>query len=442
MAQWPKPVKSGTGFLRNYFSIRPDRHFILINDSGFYYFLIRKNSLQLMSKVQLSKHKDFNKEINNFVGQLNNNSEYIGQEVVCLVGGSNAFYQIKEIKGGRALDPASLFSYLNLENILLKFRYFRADKRRWIFYSGIDKDFHKKINENFSKAGILIKEILPLTFFLLDALLKGKMLSPSAFKFPGEVVYFNYGNNISFFEKSFDETNTEPFQIEEIIDANKLEIYSFGEKDVNHDQNVRPLSNLFKPSVFQFRKGKSFFDLLSNERSITIATSLSEALRILVILFLAFSVILLIGLAIFSLWKSSYNDVLDSYQTEYQRKSQLQNDISVLEERLKKYDMADFGHTSFAGAISSFCQRRPWGLYLKEINLSKDQENKWALTAIGSSEKESDAFAYREYVSEAVGKLPLEVTLLEKSIDRYGRGNQQQSELFNFRIKLSLSGIK
>jgi len=410
-------------FIKNFVRITPLSNYVLINDSGIYYFGLGEGTKEPLISSLFSDYSNFDQNLSVFLDKLTNYNLYYGQPITILIGGSRNFYQIKRIKQKSRVNPHTLFDWLNHEEVFLKFRYFKNRKNeKFVYFAGIKKDLQETLIKRFGETKIPIQGFKPVTLFVLEQWLNRQIDKPILVKLPGQIVkLFINKNKLSFLEESY----------HNISNSNSLE---------NH--KVIALSDLIKEPYFRFNTKKSFFDCGETNKLTRLLIPITNAIRLTSLLLISLCLIsLLVGIG-FRIWKSGYGGVLKTYQAEYEKKTELQLEISNIKKKLTQSNFRDLQQTYFAGAICAFCQKRPWGLYLKEINLNNDNENGWFLTAKGLSDKENSVFNYREYISECIGDVPLEVTWLKQTENRNRSRDQQATMQYNFSIKLNAINSK
>ena len=440
--EWIDSLKSATRFVQEFTRIYPEGHFILINDTSISYFVIDKDTQRIIINNKISNQSAFPQTLEYFAHQLQATNIYRGQPVTVLISGSSCFHNIDCLKDKRSGKLNKMPNGIDGESSIIKFRIFRYKKdARMVFYGGIRSDFYAMIENEFKKAGILIKDFVPLSFFILRLWQGQKISKPIAVKLPGQIIWLLPQDEKPMLLDVDDDSLLHEIRItEELISGRELITYLLNNEIRNRDTGEdQPLYSLFKIRPFEFKEQKAFFDDgLIADKKLRALIPISNALRLTSLIISGLCLLFIISAIGLRLWKTGYADILNTYQAEYKRKNELQENITELENGITKNNLANIRPTSFAGTISTFCQRRPRGLQLNEINILADKSGNWFATAVGAADQEDAIFTYKDYISEFSHGLPLEITWLKQDDVRYQHPGTTTNPKFNFRMKMNL----
>jgi len=417
------------------------RHYILINDSGIFYLLLGGKSGHLAISTLYSEYPDFKDCLDKFIINLKKHPLFMGQPVTILMGGSKCFHHIEQIKTKDKFNPSKKFSWLNTESAIIRFRIYRTrGGNKCAYYGGIESDTYNRITRRLHDEGLTIKDFRPATLFIFEKWLKKDESNSLAVKLPGQIIrVFLSGDRISILDENLNAGYVVEFTPDKLNIVGKTIYYSFFSQDITGDNhNTRPLYNLIKGKIWDTHKEKFFWSPATGNKRMAMVWHVANGLRLSALILVCLSLLLLITSLTMRLWRSTYSSDLAAYQTEYEQKTQLMTEIADLESKLDATPVSNYNMTSISAAISTFCQRRPYGLYLSEINAYHDNEDNWRVTATGLAEKESAVFSYRDYISQNTMGRPLEVTALQKTNTGRRSTNANQAISYGFKIRLEL----
>jgi hypothetical protein len=427
----------------------PSKWFIFLNDSGIFCFNVRRNKYSLITGILPEGPLNLRLLMDRFVPALK--PYYFGQPMTILIGGSFNFFSIETAEGVKSLNPAKLFPWLDMEKVNFKFRICRLKSgKKFIYYSGVSKDVQAILRERLNSLDISIDNILPVTYCILDNWNRKNIKQDIIAGMPGETIYlYVRENKIFLVEKansnilSESETWWENSDRGSLLNnerANKSSLIyvPFANNKKEPNKNARMLSELLKESKFQLKRHTPFFSFGEAKKMDGHLSVASNALRIAALFITGIALFLSITCGVLTFMEGDQDKLLAEYQNQYEKKMNLQEDITQLENEINNSPLSRQSNASFAGAVSVFCQRRPSDLYLTEITANNEREGPWQVVAQGVSQKENSVFEYRDYISKYAERFPIEVTLLKRVSSPGASPGGQPKVLYNFKLKLGL----
>ncbi|SYZ73739.1 hypothetical protein TRIP_C60009 [Candidatus Zixiibacteriota bacterium] len=429
--------------------LTPSQWYIFLNDSVIYFFSIRRSRFHCLISTVSDGNTDTKDLILNFAQRLK--VVNFGQPVTLLIGGSFNFFEIEISERMTAVHPAKAFPWLDLENTEFNLRILPGELKNRISYSAaVKKDIGEFLLNEVKGSGVDIEEFLPVSYLILRQWLKSGTKENVAVRLPGEAIYLYYDkSNISIIEKACDDESTR------ITDWRKStsNIESAGNKfDIPQKQyllsidgkkpkneNVENVAALLKDRIIDFKGKRGFFSLGPKKDAID---NLIPAMNILRILGLFVAGAALILLAFWGALRLSAgnNDIpLTRYYDQNAQKNSLLSEIDSLTGKLKNASRGEQSATSFAGAISAFCQTKPSGLYLSDLTVSGDKDEPWQAMAQGVSQKENTVLEYRESIAKFAEGYPVDITLLKRLAGPALNPGEAPRITYGFRLRLRLS---
>ena len=433
--------RSAKQLVKEFSGLGNSKHYILINDCGIFYLLLGGKSGYLAINTLHSHYPDFKQSLDRFISDLKKYPLFVGQPVTLLIGGSKCFYHIEQSKNKEKINPSKKFSWVDMENTIIRFRIFDInDGQKCAFYSGIESDSYNRIIRQFYDEEVTITDVRPVTIFILEKWLKNNVSGSLIIKLPGEIISLLHTDyRISIIEQNLRSVYSSGLPPNILKMPKETLYYSFFDRDIgNKDSNTKPLSELIRASILETVRDKYFWGPVVGVKTPALIKPVLNGLRLSAIVLIGICVLLLLASVTLRLWKTAYEDTMVTYQTEYNEKTRIQAEIESLESRLDMAFASNYHQTLLSSAITAFCQRRPFGLYLNEIKANHDNEHNWRVTATGLAENESAVFSYRDYISQNTANLPLEVTALQETNAGNRSGDSRQKILYGFKIGLDL----
>ncbi len=254
--------------LKDFFRLRLISHYIIINDSGIFYFTIDGKKVDVLVTVSTSEAENLKERLDIFTGRLKNKDSYLGQPVTILVGGSFSFHHIESVRPGSRLEPDRIFGWLDKETSILKIKYLQDKKRgKILFCSGIKKHDHETVWNTLQNAGILIQQFIPVSLFVLEHGLQKPDSIPMAIRLPGETAWLFADDKISVVVKNSAIDGEDDFckrDIEEKLNPTKKRVgyFSYSDKKAPGDHTKTfPLNTIFRRIDFRLKSQKIFFSV-------------------------------------------------------------------------------------------------------------------------------------------------------------------------------------
>lgn len=439
-----KILHKSTSFITEFFTPKESKFYVLLCDGGISLLKLKGRKLNILFEKDIHSIEYQMDCFSEFSNEITKTDKYLGQPVTVLIGGSLCFHTIQS---GDFLQTGGLNKikeWTDNAKLEIGFKYFQnAQNEKNVFVSGIKSEKLTQIIEILKRQEMAVADILPVTLFFLENLLD-KPSDITEIELPFE---------------SLVSINTKPIQIIEypsgqtasgLIGGNKaksdMDTHSFAYYSVFHPEDgskknhkkQRSISDLITSSLLNI-KSQDIFWLNKNKKGPKqyIATAANGA-RLASMFTLAVAVILLVSALILSVIAGQFSDTLEEHQLDYQRKLNLQAEIEKRQSALD--NLGDFKHaqSSFAGAISAFCQRRPYDLKITEFNIRANNENQWVIFADGIAQKENAIFSYQRFVSDQNNSVKAEVTSIKKMDSRYNRAESNNDARYSFRLRMDL----
>jgi len=425
--------------LKDIYSLRRLSHFVLINGSGIYYFIIGRKTQKLIVGVSGLQSRGMKDCLHDFAGRIAASRHYYGQPLTILIGGPKCFYRVEPVTDQKPPSSRIFFNAINPDKVLIRFRYLTDGRGiKFIFISGIQNDLRHVIIDEFKRNGIPVAGFIPASYLTLANLIIRRLSFHVAVKLPGEILYLSRSNReIIIFEKS-----SEDFQTLETWHHPVDALYSYLQRDVESSNNkAYPLYYLIMPPGQSLDAAKGFFGSSGSHgrrgAEIHWLNYIHTATRWLSLL----SLTLMVAMIALGIYSSEHSNLIKAHDADFVSKKELEKKIALLEEKLAVRRSEGY-LTSLAGAISAFCRKYPPELYLKSIAVSKNETGIWGITAAGVSNTEDRVFEYRRQIAENTPDFPVEVVFLRQPEYHSGELYPGKNHSFDFKIRLLLQEIR
>lgn len=443
ISRWPSKAKH---FLRDYSAIGNRDFYLLINDGGIFVFRVLGRKFQMFVEHNRDFRRNLGEDVNFVIEKLRKSDGYIGQDLIVLMGGSYCFHSIQENKDLLKIDIKKSHPGLDEKTTIMGAAIIEAGKDRKLAYlGGIGRITVETISETLRRYNIRVKWLGPVVLYLLELAPKCRFKYNSIIHLPGETICINNNGIIQAVELPQhieSGRSKEIFGVGAANDNNPnrtIAVYSFGletqaqsgNKVVRCQDKPHNLLPYLSPQ-YPFWAAKTAGKHDHYAGVIVSAFRLASLiLGIMAVGFIAASFSL-------SLFATRYDSLVKENRQDLERKLTLQADLQKSEMALEKLGVMKNPQISFAGAISTFCQRRPFGLNMTEINIKKSDNDYWILTADGLADSETAVFAYCKYIAEQSNKANPEVISVKRLSSRLGNIQPGTNSGFVFKIKMEL----
>jgi hypothetical protein len=410
---------------------------LLINDGGLFCFSIGRKSQSLLAQSRLDNFSSFEECCLDFINRLKKVAPFINQPLACLIGGSRCFYYIVTASDKKSGQRLELPDQYKLPGALIRFKFIKIRGHKWLYYAGTDRDFIESLIARFNRDGILISSIQPITLFLLESLIAGSKIQPSRFIMPGEIIWFGIQKGPCFYEtrrEAGKEIPEPPFPVND----NTYHCFSFcSESESVPKDNITPYRDVPPQFGMVTGRNRSFFNIIKREKLLGLFSWAMRTVKLAAWLAGSLGVVALMLSVVLNAVASNYGHSLDQYQILVLQRHELENRIAALTNELEDIRTKNGRSISMAGALSSFCQGRPDGLHLKELNARHDPEKGWAIVASGLTTSENAVFDYRSYITDNAPHVSIEVTRLEENRIRDNHRRRQERPQYGFTMEMN-----
>ena len=419
--------KNIIAYLREFLIIFPPQYFILINNSGIYCLRVQRKKTDLIQSRKSELNPDNIKaELELFFKDLKHNPRYLGQPMYILIGGTFSFYYLKDPANSKEVDIISL---LSPEDSRIAYRPLKISKDRYVqLFFGINVKILENIRNVIYASSFLVEDIIALPYHILKTAVNKGDKENVCLEFPGEILELGFSTypSIATNNKTLSLTKSTPGNSDK-----EKPVYKIVSK-------TNSISKFLYPKLFQKKFSKSAFRVDDKSRPSKVLMTLSGSLRLSAIILFMAAIISILSSFVLGMAKKPYTKLLSEYDVQLEQVSLLKNKYNSLERELDKFEGLGSANSSFSGIIASFCQRRPNHLVLSQIDIFKDNSGNWNLNASGETRSENSVLAYRGYVLENLGPLPLEIAQLVKTSQSRSR-NSDQTTIYTFKLSSRLS---